>query len=448
MRVTIYSTGGNDPESPHSAIHSFYPGRAQDWDDVADRYPEHEFSICCCVSEGHLVDVEGSKVLETPRKVQTIILPLSAGIPELVELIAKTEPDVAYAASLPNVSYDWNPIRDAMVGEELKKKGIRVIGPDLALAMNAFEKNRTAELLRKHGFPVADGVYVQASLYRAQEKNSIIVNNAYREYVLRELQKIHFPVIIKASSGAGSVGLNVADTLEQADRILSGLDSDVMVEEKLSGENFGVEVYGVPGSYRVYDPILFSTAKNGVTDPFASIKYGPVRSEKYQVEKLRKQMLSMAEELQFSGGVEMDLIFHEGEWYVVDLNPRFSLLSQMIGATAGKTVAQLIAENAIGKLDPVDPKRLKIAVDFKTRPASKEELQRLREDFPSVRSVLTFRLGITEEETVSYSEIDVGGFDTDMDLLLELHRISEKYGDLVTPEIVGRIQRMVERLDG
>ncbi|MCR5487603.1 MAG: hypothetical protein K6F35_08740 [Lachnospiraceae bacterium] len=449
MKITIYSTGGNDPDSLHSAVHSFYPTRAEDWDRVALMYPEHSFTVCCCVSEGHLVDVEGSKVLSRPEKVKTIILPLDADLGELARIIASTKPDVAYAAPLPNVAYDWNPLRDAMVGEELRKRGICVICPEVSLAEAAFEKNKTAELLRKHGFSTAKGVYVQMSLYRAEEKNSIILNNVYREYILRQIDDLRFPVIVKAASGAGSVGLSVAETKERLEEILLSGDpnADVMVEEKLEGENFGIEIYGVPGAYRVYEPILFTTAKEGITDPFASIKYGPVRSRKYKLEELRAQMLSMAEALCFRGGVELDLIFHGGEWTVVDLNPRFSLLSQMVGATADKSVPQLIAEAAIGGLSPADPGELKLAVDFKTRPASREELKRLRTDFPSVRSVLSFRLGITETETVSYSEIDVGGFEDNAQLLRELERISEKYGDLVTSGIVERIREMIKGLE-
>ena len=68
----------------------------------------------------------------------------------------------------------------------------------------------------------------------------------------------------------------------------------MLVEEWIRGENFGIEIYGVPGKYLVTPAIRFSASDVGVTDPFASVKFGPVLDETYEIATLDSEMRRLA----------------------------------------------------------------------------------------------------------------------------------------------------------
>ena len=87
------------------------------------------------------------------------------------------------------------------------------------------------------------------------------------------------------------------------------------MEERIDGMNFGVEIYGDPDGYVVSDPIIFSTGKDGVTDPFNSVKYGPIRDESYHVDELKEQVMQYedvlymtSEDYEFSYTAEENLV--------------------------------------------------------------------------------------------------------------------------------------------
>ena len=79
----------------------------------------------------------------------------------------------------------------------------------------------------------AKGIYIHHELYIAEKKNKSISVNVYKEYVLYRIREMDFPVIVKDTLGAGSIGVTVMNSFEEVENFLDSDQntSDVMVEE-------------------------------------------------------------------------------------------------------------------------------------------------------------------------------------------------------------------------
>ncbi|MBQ6442802.1 MAG: ATP-grasp domain-containing protein [Lachnospiraceae bacterium] len=428
-KLAFFCSGGMGPECPYTAEMTYLPRRASDWDAcVTD---DLEITFYVILPGTHVVDALAGKLTDTPEKVRYVPLSLESSVDEIADLIAEYQPDVAVALSVPEVPYDWDQVRDAIIAQKLKERGIRTISHTPDTAMLAFEKFSMNELLSRNGFHVAKHFLVNANLYFAQQDPGVL-KNLYREYVSFTLSKFRFPVVIKPDCSAGSVGVSVAKTLEEAEKILAGGDPhvDVIVEEWIKGDNFGVEIYGAPGKYLVTPAIMFSASEEGVTDPFASVKFGPVLDEKYEIEALDREMHRLAELLQLEGAAEIDLMFSEGKWYIIEVNPRYSLLTLMPASMRGKSVFAPYVETALGEIPAMDRTHLKQVVDFKAQMLSDERMQQLKDSYPFITYIMRFRLAVTKTEEVGYCEFVVIG-DTKEELMKHIDLLKKNEPDLM-----------------
>ena len=447
MKIAFYSSGGNDPAASTSVIHSFFPNRADDWEEAARAFPEHEFVIFTTLCGGHMTDLNGREFTKQTKSVRYVVLDSSLSVEEIAERIAKEKPDLAVAFTLGEVFYDWFPVRDSLVKEELEKRGIETIAHSAQLSLDAFEKHRASELLNRHGFLTPNHVFVQGSLFSVQERNPLVTVNIYREYIYSKLRSLTFPVILKPDSGAGTVGVSIAESFEEAVEILEKekCEEDILIEELIRGENFGIEIFGRKGSYRVLPPINLGTGENGLTDPFLSVKYGPVTDEKYGIRELLDEMEHMAEELGFEGDVELDLIYRDGKWYTIDVNPRFSFLSPAASAMAGSSVVMLYAQMATGDMPKDDPLKTALpVVDFKVPYLSDEEIEALRERHPCIRSIFRFTVEIEGRGPVQYCEIVNGGIADKEELQRQIGELCKTERELIPTQLEEIILKVLE----
>ena len=68
MKIVFYSTRSEKMSENGSKI-VFYPSRADEWDRLADLYPEHEFIVVAPVTAVYLYDLTGNQVSKIPKKV-------------------------------------------------------------------------------------------------------------------------------------------------------------------------------------------------------------------------------------------------------------------------------------------------------------------------------------------------------------------------------------------
>ena len=446
MKIAFYSSGGVEPDSAVSPRHFLFPRKREEWDALAESRPEDEISVYCTASATHMIDIAGGELLESSEKVAYHFFPFTDSIDEVADRMKEDGVEAAIAYALPDVPYDWYSVRDALLGDALRKRGIRVVSHTARTAQDCLQKWTFNRILRENGFPVAKGVHVRGGMFHAERRIPEIRNNVYQEFIRSRLEELTYPVVLKAAAGSGSVGLQVAESAEDAFRRLKACtdESDILVEERIDGESFGVEIYGDPDGYVVSDPIIFSIGKDGVTDPFNSIKYGPVRDESYHVEELKEQVKRLGRILGLCGLAELDLIFSKGTWYILEVNPRFSRLSQPVGLMEGwdpfhpllQTV--LPAEQRVFRV-----KERNYILDFKSKPLPDDMIREIRSRFPLVRHVLKFQYGISGSGEINHCEWVLAA-ESKEEVEKGLQALREAYPEAVSPAVLEAAGEMME----
>ena len=446
MKIAFYSTGGIDPSSPFSSRHYLFPRKRTEWDELADMHSGDSIFVYCTRSATHMIDIAGGSLIEASDKISCIFLPITASVEEIADRIAGDGMDVAIAYSLPDVTFDWYPVRDALVGEALKKRGVRVIAHSAEAAQTCLEKWTFQKVLKEHHFHYAEGVYVHSGTFNASRRFPMIRNNVYQEYIRSRIKALHFPVIIKSAAGSGSVGLSVAQNIDEVFARLQEQEftNDVMVEEKIEGESFGIEIYGDPGGYHVSDPIRFSTGADGITDPFNSIKYGPVLDEVYDVRRLKEELKRLGNALGLCGIAEADMIFGNGKWYILEINPRFSLLSQAVAIMEKRNPFYSLTEiiRPAGERVFLPEKEERFVLDFKSGAFSDEKILEILHSFPQLFHVMRFQYGVPNGTDVSYCEWIIGAEEKE-EIIHSLMTIQGKYPDMVSNAVIDNARSLI-----
>ena len=350
MRILFYSTSSNVYDG-EAITTTTLPSFTSQWDFLADEHSENDFLIATQLPAMFLCDVEGNNIAES-EKVRRILIK-SDKEKEIAEELAELKPDLAVAVSFYVVPYDWLTIKDAMVADYLRKMGLPTICHSVETATICFDKWRTHEFLEKIGVNCAKAVYMHHELWINGGNRRDLLSNVYRDSVFHEIKKLNFPVIIKDTTGLSSFGADVVNSFDEAVGILRSkkTTSDRIIEEMISGEQFGCEIYGThdgtKGCYTVLPPFKFSVNQYGITSPKQSVKIGPVGTDeesagRYKIQELNEMLIKMAEELKLDGIAQVDLVFTGEKWFVIEVNPRLSGMSTTYAASARVPLPEMI----------------------------------------------------------------------------------------------------------
>lgn len=149
MKIVFYSTRSEKMKDNGSEI-IFYPSRADEWDRLAIQYPEHEFIVVAPVTSTYLFDLMGNQVSRCPQKVQYSYLSEEMGAEEITDVIMNCKPDIAIAVSTAGRQYDWNPIKDSVIAQMLKDKGIETYAQTIFTSVGSFDKWRSCRSVGIH----------------------------------------------------------------------------------------------------------------------------------------------------------------------------------------------------------------------------------------------------------------------------------------------------------
>ena len=390
-QIVFYCSGRNELPPPRIDGIQFFPERASMWDELSKRLPDVSISVWFTPPGEFAVDmgniqtnetVSAYKPVRSPERVAYRFLDGTESVEEIAGKIAETHPDVAVAFSIPIMPYDWSALRDAMVGEELRRRGIKTISHSTGFALDSFQKEKCTDFLRKNGFNVAG-----------------------------EIRKLRFPVVIKPTVFSGAVGFTVSHNFDDAVKVLDEwkLDSDILVEEQIDGEIFGIEIYGAEGHYHVTEPVIFSVDGDATAEGLDIVKEGPVTDEKYHIPHLKAEMIRMSDLYGLNGFAQADLIFSQGKWYIIEINPRYTLMSDISAAIEGKDIISLYGELATGQIGDVMDNQRSFAIDFKTRLLDREEICRLCEKYSCIVSVMRVQTAVSSVGSAEYCEFVMAG---------------------------------------
>ena len=341
MRIVFYSSNSNYYE-PSSFINTTYPSFDKLWADFCSSNKEHQFFT---VSQKPAMFMPSS----------TIIVE-SYDTKEFARIILELQPDLAIAASFWITPYDWLPLKDAFIADELRKAGVRTICHSKETALLCFDKYRTSAFFDAQGFNHAPGFFVDHDLFFCAGNQTEVCDNVYKESVYRQLKEMEYPLIIKNPVGLSSYGMTVVNSYSEAYGYLNSKknNSNRLIEKFLKGEQYGAEIYGHDGNYTVMPPFRLSVNQYGITSPKLCEKSGPVENPEYKTDELKKELLRLAKALDLNGFAQVDLIFSSGKWFIIEINPRLSGMTTTYAAAAGMNFYEYIFNAVTDGLNDVN----------------------------------------------------------------------------------------------
>lgn len=366
MKILFYSSNSNYFDYNTFKIYS-YPTCKMDFKKLQNDFPQHEFFVVAELPAMFLIDLENNGTVEKSKNVKYFIYNSEEKIcvEDFSKKIIEYNPDVAIPISFWVNPFDWLSIKDSMIADCLKTNGIKTFCNSTLTSQICFDKNSTYQKMQElisnnkiENLKIPKSVYVHHELFWAERNRNELKENVYKEFIFSQIKNLNYPVIIKDTFGVSSYGMEVATNYNQVISFLNSKrnNSDRIIQEYIDGFHFGTEIFSTSDfsnstennfsekNHFVLSPFIFSTNKYGITSPKQSVKLGPINDEKFFISKLKKSLLQLATEFNFSGITQVDLILKNDQWYLIEINPRVSGMSKTYSVTLEKKLLEIFIE--------------------------------------------------------------------------------------------------------
>lgn len=448
-KIVMYSSNSKRRSKGSNCV--VFPKWSRLWNDLADAHSDVEIYLVVQLNGRYFLDLFNGELCSVPEKIHLVQMDMEDKLDEFVEKITELKPDVAIAMPGPVSGIDWNGLRDAAIAEELEQKGIHTICYPLRTAEICFDKWLTHCFLEENGFNVAKAVYCHHELFTAGKNDTQSTGNVYQEMVLHKVKKLPFPVIIKGTTGSASTGVYVAKDFEDARTYLLSDKNceDLIIEEMLKGQLCGTEIHGVKGNYNVLPPfMIFTTDNAAVTDPLGltTLKFGPMRSDKFYAKELVEELTRLAELMELNGNNNLDLMLCGDKWYIIEINARWSGLTTLTSCSEGRRPYEIYLQEYTGPdKDYSDFDKLKIACSFKMSDITGDELEKVAgEEY--VNSLIQYEVIRPDMTRFNFTDVIIGGFENYEDMAECLKTLQGKYPGAIAAEIVDAIYKKLPEL--
>lgn len=196
---------------------------------------------------------------------------------------------------------------------------ISLIDPELSLL--AKNKHRFEEIGVKFlgsEYEVTELCFDKMAMFKFLEENNFNCAKTYCD--INEFKKdlgkslVKFPVFVKPRTGSASLGINKVDNIKHLE-ILFELSDDLIIQEFLDGQEYGIDVYTDFISKEIISVFVKKKIRmrSGETDKAVSVKD----------EKLFNIINRFVNKLGTVGPIDIDVFEVNGEYYLSEVNPRF-----------------------------------------------------------------------------------------------------------------------------
>lgn len=196
--------------------------------------------------------------------------------------------------------------------DTFKNIGIQAIVSSPDIIDICFDKYKTSEFLTKIGLK-------SPKTYISYEK----VVNALKD------NSLNFPVIVKPRWGSGSIGIEIANDFEDLEILYNYIkkkvkksilatasvsEDSVLIQEYINGTEYGLDIMNdLNGEHCGVSIKKKLSMRAGETDKAVTIK----NDEIYSIGR------TIGEKLKHIANLDCDILEKNGEFYVLELNPRF-----------------------------------------------------------------------------------------------------------------------------
>lgn len=196
---------------------------------------------------------------------------------------------------------------------------LSLIDPELTLLgknVSFFDK----ENIEIFGSPYEESLrwYDKYESYLYCLRNGISMPRTYKAVndALDDIQKgeINFPIMIKPRYGSASLGVNMVNNEGELQKLWI-TDTDQILQERISGKEYGVDCYVDAISNDIIDIFIKNkiNMRSGETDKAVS-------TDNEEIKNLAKELLGKSG---MKGPVDIDVLEQDGKYYILEVNPRF-----------------------------------------------------------------------------------------------------------------------------
>lgn len=241
---------------------------------------------------------------------------------------------------------DENAVRDSVVAGRLAAAGVRVVMHDPAVTVLLSNKAETKALLRGAGIPVPDDVLLDGDVLNGRT----VALPGYRDHVTEQAHRIGFPLLCKPLWDSFGNGIRYVEGPEALAALLRApMECHALLERCLDGELCSVEIIGTDGAYRV-QPLVWKGRTGG--EPsflFGSVRYaGPRPEAERQFAGLSASLVRLCAEVRLRGAAEVEMIYRNGTYEVIEINPRVSGTTLLSGVASGRNTYAELLHMALG----------------------------------------------------------------------------------------------------
>jgi carbamoyl-phosphate synthase large subunit len=285
-----------------------------------------------------LVNSNPATIQTDPEMADTIYIePLRADI--IARIIEKEKPD----GILSGMGGQTGLNMTAELAEMGALKDVEILGTPLEAIYRGEDREKFRDLMIEIGEPVPE---------------STILNRL--DQIDKAIAKVGLPAIIRPAYTLGGTGGGIARTREEMRRIVElGLNRSrihqVLIEESVAGwKEIEFEVMRdatdtciiVCGMENV-DPMGIHTGESVVVAPILTL-----RDDEFQM--LRSAAIKIIRALDVQGGCNIQFAYRDGQYRVIEVNPRVSRSSALASKATGYPIARVAAKIAIGlRLDEI-----------------------------------------------------------------------------------------------
>ncbi|MGK5628135.1 ATP-grasp domain-containing protein [Streptomyces sp. URMC 123] len=371
-----------------------------------------------------------------PGEAEKIGADATAG--QVVAHLLQWRPDAVISLSIA----DENALRDALVKHELAGHGIPMVMHGVDATRILANKWDTKELIRSFGLDTPEGMLLDGDLLNGRS----LAVPAYGELVERSALRFGFPLLTKPLWDCLANGIGFLNDLADLHTFLgSPYNGNAVLEKCLRGELCSVEIVGHAGAY-VIQPLIWKGATGGKPDfTFGSLRYAAPRPDaEADFAPVAEAIRGMCARIGIEGAAEIEMIYTDGTYQIIEVNPRVSGSTTLSVAASGCNTYACLVELAQGRWNPETAQQLerserRLAFQFPVTELTALAVAALESDLDLVRAT---SLNI---DGVAHGNVIISCALADAHHLLPaLRGIAERFG-LIAAHLVEEIDAIVRR---
>lgn len=222
------------------------------------------------------------------------------------------------------------------LAEKLVENGVRILGTSLKDIARAEDRNEFEQALQALDIPQPLGKTCTS-----------------KEEAIKIADEIGYPALVRPSYVLGGRAMEIVHDQEELEHYIrhavkANPEHPILIDRYLMGKE--VEVDAVSDGETVVIPgIMEHIERAGVHSGDSIAVYPPQNIRQDQIERLTEYTVKLAKGLKTIGLINIQFILHEGEVYVIEVNPRASRTVPFLSKITGISMANLATKAILGE---------------------------------------------------------------------------------------------------